>query len=524
MQIEITQQFVVYTGQTRLLELGTEIAASRSLTKPEILAKRQLATKIRLWLKALNDDYASLATRQKIWYALVDIGNLIDVPFAPVLTTNQPPTILVGIPGSKGDTGSTGATGGGVSFSSSNVGTDTVVDSFDTSLSTAAEWSYEVYNSSNKRVERLTGGWLSGVSTDDGGLATTDIGDTSGVTFSTNISGSTVQLIAHVSTGTWTIRGTRQLIPVSGNGITQPTSLTEGKIWIGDSANQPTAQTLSGDITVTDLGVTSISSGVVVNADINSSAAISVSKLAALTASKAVVTDSSGFLTTSTSAASKVDYLANVTSDIQTQINTIAAAGSITGAITTYVTTNATVSRAIVSNPSGKLTTALTTSTEIGYVNGVTSAIQTQIDSKQVSLGYTPVNKAGDTMSGALNSTSTAEFDLGIRTKASGSYFKIINLDIGTWNMSTTASINVAHGLSDVTKIGPIDVVIVSDLGGRTPLDRLDDATTGRISGSVTSIGSTNIVLTRYNSGIYNSVNYSSTGSSRGKMTIIYEA
>lgn len=402
MTIEITQQFVVYTGQTRLAQLGKEIAQSRSLTKPEILAKRQLATKIRLWLKALNDDYASRATREKIWYALVDIGNLIDIPFAPVLTTNQPPTILVGIAGPRGGTGSTGATGGGVSFSSSNVSTDSVVDSFDTSLSTAAEWSYEVYDSSNKRVERLTGGWLSGVSTDDGGLATTDIGDTSAVTFSTNISGSTVQLIAHVSSGAWTIRGTRQLIPVSGNGITQPTSLSDGKIWIGDSTNQPASRTLSGDVTVTDTGVTSISSGVIVNADVNSSAAIVVSKLAALTASKAVVTDSSGFLATSTSAASKVDYLANVTSDIQTQIDTIAAAGSITGAITPYVTTNATINRVVISNGAGKFATSTTTSTELGYSSGVTSAIQTQINSKQASLGYTPVNKAGDTMSGVL--------------------------------------------------------------------------------------------------------------------------
>src|SRR5882724_812306 len=114
MQIEITQQFVVYTAQTRLLELGTQIAQSRSLLTKEILAKRQLATKIRLWLKALNDDYATLATRQKIWYALVDIGNLIDIPFAPVVTTNQPPSYLIGIQGLRGLPGATGATGGGV--------------------------------------------------------------------------------------------------------------------------------------------------------------------------------------------------------------------------------------------------------------------------------------------------------------------------------------------------------------------------------------------------------------------------
>jgi len=41
-----------------------------------------------------------------------------------------------------------------------------------------------------------------------------------------------------------------------------------------------------------------------------------------------------------------------------------------------------TASRALVSDGSGVITPATTTSTEIGYVNGVTSAIQTQIDGK----------------------------------------------------------------------------------------------------------------------------------------------
>ena len=40
--------------------------------------------------------------------------------------------------------------------------------------------------------------------------------------------------------------------------------------------------------------------------------------------------------------------------------------------------------------------------TELGYLNGVTSAIQTQLDAKQGSLGFTPVDKAGDNMTGNL--------------------------------------------------------------------------------------------------------------------------
>lgn len=131
------------------------------------------------------------------------------------------------------------------------------------------------------------------------------------------------------------------------NGVAVPTglsTLSDGKIWIGSSGNLPVAQTLSGDVTVTDVGVTSIGAGrivnsqisnsaaiaysklnltgsivnadifssaaiaysklnltgSIVNADINASAAIAVSKLAALTASKVVLSDGSGFLTTGT--------------------------------------------------------------------------------------------------------------------------------------------------------------------------------------------------------------------------------
>lgn len=39
---------------------------------------------------------------------------------------------------------------------------------------------------------------------------------------------------------------------------------------------------------------------------------------------------------------------------------------------------------------------------KVNFLSGVTSDIQTQLNSKQASLGYTPVNKAGDTMTGLL--------------------------------------------------------------------------------------------------------------------------
>lgn len=60
----------------------------------------------------------------------------------------------------------------------------------------------------------------------------------------------------------------------------------------------------------------------IANAQIKSAAAIAVNKLAALTASRAVVTDGSGFLTPATTTATEIGYVNGVTSPIQTQLNT----------------------------------------------------------------------------------------------------------------------------------------------------------------------------------------------------------
>lgn len=73
--------------------------------------------------------------------------------------------------------------------------------------------------------------------------------------------------------------------------------------------------------------------------------------------------------------------LNGVSGDIQTQIDGKQA--TITGAATTIDTEDLTASRALVSDGSGKVAAAAaTTATEVGYLSGVTSAIQTQLDSK----------------------------------------------------------------------------------------------------------------------------------------------
>ena len=102
-----------------------------------------------------------------------------------------------------------------------------------------------------------------------------------------------------------------------------------------------------------------------------------------LTASRALVSDASGHPAVSAVTSTELGYLDGVTSAIQTQLNGKQA--TITGGASTITNANLTASRALVSDGSGKVAASTVTSTELGYLDGVTSAIQKQLDGKATS-------------------------------------------------------------------------------------------------------------------------------------------
>jgi hypothetical protein len=99
-----------------------------------------------------------------------------------------------------------------------------------------------------------------------------------------------------------------------------------------------------------------------------------------LTPSRAVGINASGVLSASSATVTELSYLSGVTSAIQTQLN--AKEDNVTGGATTILTANLTASRALVSDASGKVAVSVVTATEVGYLDGVTSSIQTQINAK----------------------------------------------------------------------------------------------------------------------------------------------
>lgn len=117
---------------------------------------------------------------------------------------------------------------------------------------------------------------------------------------------------------------------------------------------------------------------------------------------------------------------------------------TITGAATTIDTENLTVSRALVSDTNGKVAVSTTTSTELGHVSGVTSAIQAQLNGKQSTLtAGTGVGIAGNNISigQAVGTTNNVTF----------------NNIAGT--LTTAAQTNI-------TSVGTLSTLVVSGNGG----------------------------------------------------------
>lgn len=80
-----------------------------------------------------------------------------------------------------------------------------------------------------------------------------------------------------------------------------------------------------------------VATGGVTNNEVNASAAIAVTKIAAITASRAVVSDGSGFISPASTTSTQIGYLSTTTSDVQTQLDaklaattTVNVAGNVT--------------------------------------------------------------------------------------------------------------------------------------------------------------------------------------------------
>ncbi len=124
------------------------------------------------------------------------------------------------------------------------------------------------------------------------------------------------------------------------------------------------------------------------------------------------------------------------------------------------------------------------------------------------------VAKAGDVMTGALEITG------GIRTQNSGPYFKQKTINIGVWDMQSTANVTIVHGLADFTKIRDVSVMILNDAG--TNLYPLT-LSSNELLDAINTIDAS-VYLKRKAAGFFDSAAFNDNTMNRGWIFIQYEA
>lgn len=173
--------------------------------------------------------------------------------------------------------------------------------------------------------------------------------------------------------------------------------------------------------------------------------------------------DSNKKFTSSSVTPTELGYLSGVSSALQTQMNLKAplAGPTFSGTITTPLT----ASRACVIGASSELAASATTATELGYVNGVTSAIQTQLNTKAPSSSPTLVTPTLD--------VATLDGQGSTPSNPSAGFYKLFVSD-------TTSKLSILNSSGALTTVGS---------GGSTGINYLQsnpDAEIGATTGWAT--------------------------------------
>ena len=131
-------------------------------------------------------------------------------------------------------------------------------------------------------------------------------------------------------------------------------------------------------------------------------------------------------------AESDIEGLQTSVGTLQTNVNNVQTAltskqDTVVGGASTITENNLTASRALISNSSGKVAVSDVTSTELGYLDGVTSNIQTQLGDKQPTISVSGILKGtgdGNIEAAVAGTDYLAESDLFICTvTASGTSY-----------------------------------------------------------------------------------------------------
>lgn len=238
-----------------------------------------------------------------------------------------------------------------------------------------------------------------------------------GVTESADAVSFTRSLTTGTKVGTININGTDTILYaptnthyISGTVVgktstaTADASATNGNVYLNHVENSSVVSShkISGTGATS---VTSDSSGNITVSSTNTTYGVATSSTLGLVKSGTDITvDSSGNVSVNDD--SHNHTISNI-DDLQSTLDGKQA--TITGGATTIASSNLTTSRALVSNSSGKVAVSAVTSTELGYLDGVTSSVQTQLDAKASSSHSHSV--ATTSANGFMSSSDKAKLD-----------------------------------------------------------------------------------------------------------------
>lgn len=173
-----------------------------------------------------------------------------------------------------------------------------------------------------------------------------------------------------------------------------------------DATNSMGRAAITGDITIAaGSNTAAIGTGVIVNADVNASAGISLTKLAATTASRALVSDASGFITPATTTSTEIGYVNGVTSSIQTQLNGKQASDATLTALAAY-NTNGLLTQTAADTFTGRTITGTTNRITVTNGNGVSG--NPTIDVASTYVGQNTITTLGTVTTGTWNGSTIA--------------------------------------------------------------------------------------------------------------------
>lgn len=408
-------------------------------------------------------SYYTIAANERkyndILTGLVNLSHSYGGPAIPLLGHRNLPLAIFGA--SSGGAGSGGpATPGGTVFQGTANSPATLIDTFNASISAFCFYIVSVSGSNSgegSRTSIMSATWRGSNAPVYTETKTEDVGGiTTPVTLRIELVAGKIQLNAYTTTDGWTITGVRILF--------QNISFVNpiGPLPAGGMTGQILAK--SSDLDYQTIWET-------------------------LTAN---------LITDLTASATELNYSQGVTSAIQTQLNAVVAA--------------------VVAEAATRGTNDATLQTNIN-AEAATRAAQDLL--RLLLTGGTmsgPIAMSGQKITGLAAGTNPGDAVRFEQLPTTSLITTIVN--IGDWNMDTTALINVTHGIADPTKIREVTIMIRydTDLGSGPSLPLLSgDGIGGSYQLDLSAIY---ITLTRVNGGVFDNINFNQTSFNRGWIVI----